>query len=231
LVELQVLKLIDMKEYQAAIELVTMAWPEDEQRLVHYLTKIATDEPVQKEEFETRERRIIERCTSESFELKNSIEQMLMGYLQTDDDKKRTLEHTFRTVEADSDKLFGQGKPSFIRLNPQATLACMICEVHKETQVSIWNFYEGKILMEHHWKLEHFGDVQSISWNADGKKIAFCSYNKIASYEATKISEPIVVSSKTLINNAKLLCCRWHPEGMVFFGGLFDFIFGVNSSG
>jgi len=69
-----------------------------------------------------------------------------------------------------------------------------------------------------------------ISWNDRGDKIVICSHSKIASYEPTKISEPTVIPSRHFGHNGKLLCCRWHPSGMVFFGGLFDFIFGVVNS-
>ena len=126
----------------------------------------------------------------------------------------------------------GLGKPSFVKLNPQGDLVCMICETNKETQISIWSFAEEKkIIMEHHWKLDNFGSVQSVNWHQEGHKIALCSYNKIASYEATKISEPIVVPLRTFVNEGKLLCCRWSPDDILFFGGLFEYIFGVTLNG
>ena len=70
-----------------------------------------------------------------------------------------------------------------------------------------------------------------VSWDEDGERIAVCSHTRIASYEATKMSEPVVVHSSNFIGSGKLLCCKWHPEGVLFFGGLFDCIFGVSLVG
>ena len=41
-------------------------WPNDELQQVKYLTMIATDQPVERQEIETRENSILEKCTSDS---------------------------------------------------------------------------------------------------------------------------------------------------------------------
>ena len=61
--------------------------------------------------------------------------------------------------------------------------------------------------------------------------IAICSHTKIASYATNTINEPIVIPSRNLGTTGKLLCCKWHPEGTLFLGGLFDYIFGVDMAG
>jgi len=56
---------------------------------------IATDQNVNRHEFESREAKVLEICTSETFELKENIEKMMKGYL-----KERTnitlAEHTYK---------------------------------------------------------------------------------------------------------------------------------------
>ena len=85
--------------------------------------------------------------------------------------------------------------------------------------------------MEHHWKVENFGGVQMASWNESGTKVAVISHNKIARYEIARMCEPLVIPSRTFGERGKLLCCKWQSDEVLFFGGLFDCIFGVTQNG
>ena len=84
---------------------------------------------------------------------------MLKGYLSSGQPQLCLPKETFTRAVASSERLVGLGKPTFIRLNPRGDLACMICEMPRETQISLWSFSSDSIIMEHHWKLENFGNV------------------------------------------------------------------------
>lgn len=120
--------MIQEKEFETAVELIAEIWPEDENKQERYFTIIATDQFIKSDEISSREAKVIEKCTSDTFELKETIQKLLKGYVENGENANVVrAEHTFKKIAAESSKLTGLGKVSFVKLNPKANLVCLIC--------------------------------------------------------------------------------------------------------